>query len=75
MYYENFDQFLLKVKNANYMIYGTFLHEDNSTNLSEITFKQKNAFYLAMKDKALIKSIKIKLIVIFLFQLLLMLNH
>lgn len=61
VYYENFDQFLLKVKDANYMIYGTFLHEDNSTNLSEITFKQKNAFLFGNEGQGINKKYKDKI--------------
>ncbi len=61
VYYENFDQFLLKVKKANYMIYGTFLHEDNSTNLSEITFKQKNAFLFGNEGQGINKKYKDKI--------------
>lgn len=61
VYYENFDELLLKVKNANYMIYGTFLHESNSTKLSEIVFKQKNAFLFGNEGQGISKKYKVKI--------------
>ena len=56
VYYENFDEFLLKVKQKNYMIYGTFLHETNSINLSQIVFKQKNAFLFGNEGQGINKK-------------------
>lgn len=62
VYYENFDELLLKVKNENYMIYGTFLHENNSTSLSEIIFKQKkNAFLFGSEGQGINKKYKAKI--------------
>ncbi|WP_425381060.1 TrmH family RNA methyltransferase [Spiroplasma endosymbiont of Polydrusus pterygomalis] len=61
VYYENFDQFLLKVKKENYMIYGTFLHETNSTNLSDIVFKKKNAFLFGNEGQGINKKYKDKI--------------
>lgn len=43
VYYEEFEQLLIKVKTKQYKIYGTFLHEPNTTNLNKITFSGKTA--------------------------------
>lgn len=61
VYYENFDQFLLKVKKENYMIYGTFLHENNSINLPAVVFEEKNAFLFGNEGQGINKKYKDKI--------------
>lgn len=56
VYYENFNVFLLKVRKEGYMIYGTFLHENNSTNLSDVVFKKKNAFLFGNEGQGINKK-------------------
>lgn len=58
VYYEDFEQLLVKVKSKQYKIYGTFLHEPNTTKLNEIIFFDKIALLFGNEGQGINEKYK-----------------
>ena len=61
VYYENFDDLLIRVKKNSYTIYGTFLHEKNSTCLPWEQFSTKNAFLFGNEGSGINEKYKLQI--------------
>lgn len=53
VYYEEFEQLLVKLKANQYKIYGTFLHESNAIKLNKITFSDKNVLLFGNEGRGI----------------------